>query len=306
MLTANRRPQYGLTLAEMLIAITIGGAVLALVSTIAFRQQRFYASTRAHLALAAELRETAAILPIDLRGVAVGAGDIRSGEARDTSLEFRATIATAVVCEIANGRVILAPASASGPTFSGSLTSPQPNDTAWVLSAVDTNETWLPHRITATNSAPAGNCAEGAPTLAGAVLTTARLSLTLDSIDAVVSPGAVLRISRASRYSIYRSSDGAWYLGLREWNPSTGTFNTIQPVTGAFLAPASGGLRFRYFDSSGAELPPGLSSTRAIALVGITLKAETKQAVELTGSRSTALVRRADSITLAIRSRNWR
>jgi prepilin-type N-terminal cleavage/methylation domain-containing protein len=306
MLTANRRPRPGLTLAEMLVAITIGGVVLALVSAIAFRQQRFYASTRARLAVAAELRETAAILPIDLRGIAVGAGDIRSGEARDTSLEFRATIASAVVCEVANGRVILAPPSTSGVTFAGSLTSPQPNDTAWVLSAIDTSEIWRPHRITATNSAPAGNCTQGAPTLTGAALTAARLSLTLDSVDTIVRPGAVLRVSRPSRYSTYRSADGAWYLGLREWNPSTGQFNTIQPVTGAFLAPASGGLRFRYFDSSGAELPPGLSTTRAIALLGITVKAETKQAVELIGSRSTALMRRADSVTLAIRPRNWR
>ena len=306
MLTVHRL-RHGFTLAEMLVALTIGGAVLALVSAIALRQQRFYASTRARLAVAAELRETAAILPIDLRGVAVSAGDIRSGEARDTSLEFRATIASAVVCDVAAGRVALAPASTSGTTsFSSSLTSPQPNDSAWVLSAVDTNEAWLPHRITGANSAAAGNCAQGAPTLTGAALTTARLSLTLDSIDAAVRPGAVLRITRPSRYSIYRSSDGAWNLGLREWNPATGKFNIIQPATGAFLAPASGGLRFRYFDSTGAELPPGSSATRAIALVGITLRAETKQAVELIGSRSTALMRRADSVTLMTRPRNWR
>src|SRR5262245_25894079 len=306
MLTENNRPRRGLTLAELLVAITITGAVLAVVSAIALRQNRFYASARARLALAGELRETAAILPIDLRGVAVGAGDIRAGEARDTSIEFRATIASAVVCDITSGRVILAPASTSGTRFSGFLATPQPNDTAWLLTAIDTSETWRPHRIVATTTAAAGTCAQGAPTLSGTALNDTRLSLTLDSLDPDVRPGAVLRISRPSRYSIYRSSDGAWYLGLREWNPSTGRFNTIQPVTGAFLAPASGGLRMQYFDSSGAELPPGLSSTQAIALVGVTIRGETKRAVELIGSRSTALKRRADSVTLAIHPRNWR
>ena len=306
MLIGIRLPRRGLTLAELLVAITISGVVLALVSAIALRQHRFYASTRARLAVAAELRETAAILPVDLRGVGVSAGDIRSGEARDTSLEFRATIASAIVCDVTGGHVILAPTSTSGTTFSGFLTTPQPNDTAWLLTTIDTSEAWLPRRIVAAAMAAAGNCTPGAPMLTGAALNTARLSLTLDSLDAFVHPGAVLRISRPTRYSIYRSSDGAWYLGLREWNPSSGKFNTIQPVTGAFLAPASGGLRIRYFDSTGAELPSGMSSTSAIALVGITAKADTKQAVELTSSRSTALLRRVDSVTLAIRPRNWR
>ena len=306
MLTAARRSRAGLTLAELLVAITIGGAVMALVSAIALRQHRFYASTRAGLALAAELRETAAILPIDLRGVAVGAGDIRSGEARDTSLEFRATIVSAVICDVANDRVVLAPTSASDTAFASFLTPPQANDTAWMLAVIDTNESWLPRRIVATTATAAGNCAQGAPTLTGAALTTPRLSLTLDSLDAVARPGGVLRVTRPVRYSIYRSSDGSWYLGQRDWNPSTGRFNTVQPVTGAFLAPVSGGLYMRYFDSTGAELPPGAPSTRAIALVGITIRAETKEAVELTGSRSTALLRRGDSMSLAIRPRNWR
>jgi hypothetical protein len=246
-------------------------------------QQRFYASTRARLALAAELRETAAILPIDLRGVGVGAGDIRAGEARDTSLEFRATIASAVVCEVANGRVILAPASTTGATFSGSLTSPQ-RTTRRGCSA-QSIPTRPGYRIASRRPtrATAGNCAQDAPVLTGASLAAARLSLTLDSVDAVVRPGAVLRISATVALQHLTIIRRRVVPRTARVEPSTGNFNTIQPVTGAFLAPASGGLRFRYFDSSGAELPSGMSSTRAIALVGVTLKAETRQAVELNG-----------------------
>jgi prepilin-type N-terminal cleavage/methylation domain-containing protein len=306
MLTTRVRGRRGVTLAELLVAITIGGVVLALVSTIAFRQQRFYDSTFARIGLAAELRETAAILPIDLRGVAVSAGDIRPGAARDTSLELRATIASAVVCDVAMGRVILAPTSASATTFAGALTPPQANDTAWVLAELDTNETWLPRRITATTTTSAGVCAQGGPILGGSAPSAVRTSLTLDSLDAAVRPGAVVRITRPVRYSIYRSSDGAWNLGQREWNPSTAKFNTIQPVSGAFLEPGAGGLRIRYFDSTGAELPSGTLSTQSIALVGITLRAETKRPIEVLGSRTSALLRRADSISLVIRPRNRR
>lgn len=305
MLTTTPRSRSGLTLAELLMAITIAGVLLALTSVIAVRQRRFYASTLARIAVSAELRETAAILPIDLRGVGVGAGDIRPGEARDTSLEFRATIASAVICDVASGRAILAPTSAAGTTFAGLLTPLQETDTAWVLASVDTSEIWLPRRILATTTAAAGSCAHGAPTLAVA-LTSPRVSLTLDSLDASTRPGGVVRVTRSVRYSIYRSSDGSWYLGQREWNPSTARFNTIQPVSGAFLAPGLGGLRLRYFDSSGAELPSGTASTRSIALVGVTMTAETKHSVEGTGSPNTALLRRADSITLAIRPRNFK
>jgi prepilin-type N-terminal cleavage/methylation domain-containing protein len=300
-----RSPRLGVTLVELLVAMTLAGIVLGLVSTLAFRQQRFYAGAFARLALAGELRETAVLLPVDLRAIATGAGDIRAGEARDTSLEFRATIASAIVCDISGGRVVLAPPATAGATFASLLATPQANDTTWLLATSDTAEVWRPRRITAVLPAPSGNCAAGAPTLSGPSLAAARLALTLDTLDASVRAGVPLRITRPARYSVYRASDGAWYLGQREWNPSTSRFNTIQPVTGAFLAPASGGLRFRYFDSSGAELAAGTAATPSIALVTITLAAETRRAVEMLGGGG-GMRRRLDSLVLAVRPRNRR
>jgi hypothetical protein len=306
MLNTRLRPRPGLTVAELIVALTISGVVLALVSAITFRQHRFYVGAFERLALAGELRETAALLPIDLRGASTGGGDIRPGQARDTSLELRATIGSAVVCDVVSGRVVLAPMPATGPSFMAFLVAVQANDTAWVLSTVDTAEVWLPRRITSLSTTGAGNCPPDGPVLAGDALTTARTSLVLDTLDSSLRPGAVLRLTRPMRYSMYRASDGAWYLGQREWNPSTIRFNTIQPVTGAFLAPAGGGLRFRYVDSSGVELPSGTSSTQSIARIDVALAAETRKAVESYATGGTGLRRRADSLSLAIRVRNRR
>jgi len=300
MLTAAQAPRAGVTLAELLVAISLTGIVLALVSALAFRQQRFYAGAFARLALAGELRETAALLPVELRGIATSAGDIRGGEARDTSLEFRATIASAIVCDVIGGRVVLPPPAPAGTTFAALLATPQANDTAWVLMTVDTTEVWQPRRITS-----GGSCTGGAPPVSGGSLTTPRVALGLDTLDATIRAGVPLRITRPERYSVYRASDGAWYLGQRDWNPTTMRFNTIQPVTGAFLAPALGGLRFRYADSSGADLPSGTMNTRSIALITIALTAETRRAVEALGGGGGARPR-ADSLVIAVHPRNRR
>jgi prepilin-type N-terminal cleavage/methylation domain-containing protein len=302
----NPRQRSGFTLAELIVALTIGGVVLALVSAIAFRQHRFYVGAFERLALAGELRETAALLPIDLRGASTRAGDIRPGQARDTSLEVRATIGSAVVCDVIAGRVVFAPVPATGPSFAAFLVAPQTNDTAWVLSTADTAELWLPRRMTSLSTTVAGNCPPGGPVLGGDALTTARTSVSLDTVDASIRPGAILRLTRPLRYSLYRASDGVWYLGLREWNPSTIRFNTVQPVTGAFLAPAGGGLHFRYFDSSGVELPSGTSSTQSIARIDVALVAETRRAVENVGAGASGLRRRADSVSLTLGIRNRR
>jgi hypothetical protein len=307
MLTMRRaRARPGVSVAELAVALTIGGIILALVSAIAFRQQRLFSGTFARTALAAELRETAALLPIDLRGLSVEQGDIRAGEARDTSLEIRATIGSGIVCDTVSGRLVLTPSTSSAPTLTGIVATPQANDSIWLLAPVDTTEMWIPRRIIALTTTSPGQCAAGAPILSGDALTTSRLAIALDTLDTSARPGAVIRFTRPTRYSIYRASDGAWYLGQRDWNPSTGRFNTTQPVTGAFLSPASGGLRFRYFDSSGVELPSGTANTRVVARIDIGLTAETRRLVEIEGSPSTTRRRRSDSASLVIHPRNWR
>src|SRR5439155_17735466 len=87
----------GVTLIELIVAMVVGGVALALIASISVRQQRLYADLADRAALASQLRQASTVLPIELRGASSAGGDIR--EARDTAIELRASIASAVVCD---------------------------------------------------------------------------------------------------------------------------------------------------------------------------------------------------------------
>jgi hypothetical protein len=57
---------------------------------------------------------------------------------------------------------------------------------------------------------------------------------------------------------VYRSGDGSWQLGLREWNAAALALAAPQPVAGPLQRAAPDGARtgFRYFDANGTELHP--------------------------------------------------
>jgi hypothetical protein len=106
-------------------------------------------------------------------------------------------------------------------------------------------------------------------------VTTKAISLVLSiSGPLPAGSGTPIRITRSWRYSIYRSSDGYWYLGARDWNASTRKFNTIQPVSGPFVSPGGGGVAFRYFDTTGATIASGSATPRAIALIQVSFRVD--------------------------------
>src|SRR3954465_15712357 len=82
----------GVTLIELLVVIVVAGVALSLIAAISVRQQRTFADLREAAALSGQMRDAAAILPIDLRGVSAAMGDL--SDARDTAVELRATIAS--------------------------------------------------------------------------------------------------------------------------------------------------------------------------------------------------------------------
>ncbi|MEO7085559.1 MAG: prepilin-type N-terminal cleavage/methylation domain-containing protein [Gemmatimonadaceae bacterium] len=304
MLTARR----GVTLIELVVSMLIGGMVLGLVASVSVRQQRIYSDIADGEALSGQLRDAAAVLPIDLRGASPGGGDIRSGEARDTSIELRATISTAVVCDTTTSALVLSPTMADsvGASFGSTLSAIQAGDTAWVFSASDSSADWVPHAITAVSTVPGAACAALGPRLSGSALFAARAALVLDGIPILSSAiGQPIRVTRPLRYSLYKSSDGAWYLGERDWNPSTKKFNTIQPVSGPYLSPASRGVSFSYLDSVGAVLPTPVSDTRGIALVRVALRGVTRAPVRALGSAA-SIGGRVDSVVVSVLLRNRR
>jgi prepilin-type N-terminal cleavage/methylation domain-containing protein len=299
MLTLAQR--RGVSLVELLVTMAVGGIALSLVAAICLRQQRTFTDLAQASAVSGQLRDAAAILPIDLRSISSVSGDIR--DARDTSLEIRATIATAVVCDTMSGGVVLSPPGQRARTYA-SLAAIEAGDTVWRLATSASSEEWSPHRVEAVHSVVGGVCHVRGPQL-GAERSARRVAIALDSAASPLWIGMPLRVTRPLRYSLYRSSDGAWALGARDWSGPSARFNTIQPVAGPFLSAASRGLRFEYFDSVGALLPAPVANPRAVALIRIDLRGQTKLAPSVVTTSANAGAR-VDSVSVWVSLRNRR
>jgi prepilin-type N-terminal cleavage/methylation domain-containing protein len=262
----------GFTLAELVVALGVVGVVFGAFALAVARQERVHSALVAGMHARAQLREGAAALVADLRAVSPRAGDIAAGGARDSSIELRTTIGTSVVCEVAAATIVGA--------LSSFVTPPTANDTAWAYIASDTAGSWVPLALAGAELAPVDRpraCAFP-QTASGALGDRSpawrSYALVLAEPAPPIPIGTPLRVTRPARYSLYRSGDGRWYLGRREWSSVLGRFETIQPVSGPYQPYAqeptdASGLELRYFDSSGEPLPGGSLATHGIARVEI-------------------------------------
>lgn len=265
---------------ELLASLAVSALVLTLLARAALNEQQLLGVLSDRVSGRAELDVASSAIAVDLRMLR-DPSDIRAGEARDSALEFRETIATAIVCASAGGIATLAPA-ASARLLASYLRQPEVGDTAWVL---DSAANWQPAPVTSVPKPSVGQCSAGGPQLSGSELAAPRVVLRL-AVGPVVVAGAPLRITRPFRYSFYRSSDRAWYLGAKDWNTASGRFNTIQPVAGPFLAPSPAGTAFSFLDSTGSVIPTPVTSLRRIAAVQLTMLAQARRslAIHLAGA----------------------
>lgn len=294
----GRRGREGYSAIEMLVALVVSGIAIAAVGAVAFRQQRFHRDVVAVAERLEQLDQATALLPIALRSIAPGDGDIPSGAARDTSLEFRATIATAVVCDSGHGSLVLAPARTDPPRLASILERPDAGDTVWSLTTNETGEVWTPRAITGVIDSTSSCLIGGLSPWTGS---PARQSLVLRvAAPLPAGQGMPVRITHGWKYSIYRASDGDWYLGAREWNAGALRFNTIQPVSGPFVSAASRGLAFQYYDSAGTVIASGAADTRGIARIQVAFRVDSV----LPGKFVHAIAVKSTSITsVALRNR---
>lgn len=297
MLSARR----GATLIELTIALVVASVVLGLVASISVREQRVFSDLANEAALTGQLREAAAILPSDLRIASSAAGDIAPGEARDTSLQLRGNVASAVVCDTVSGGVILPPVVSQVTTFASGVASIQAGDTAWIYAGTDTMAGWTPYRVSSVSSAAPAPCGAAGPVLDATARTRPRTSVALASAPPLAPLiGLPVRFTRPLRYSLYRASDGSWYLGERDWSSATQRFNSIQPIAGPMLSAARGGLQFQYFDSAGRMLASPIADPSGVAIVRIILRGETRDVARALAVPRDAGARTADSATVSV------
>jgi hypothetical protein len=276
------------TLAEVLFSLALGALVLGLAVSVGARLQHRLLGESARLTASEQLASAAELLPLDLRGASPSTGDIV--EARDTALQLRTTIGTAIVCGGSATSLLLA--SYLGPGARALTLGATTGDTLWLLVDSDSIEQWRPARIASTRGV-AGSC----PALgAGAQLFDVGHLWAVDLRDsAAVTPGTFVRMTRPMRYSFYRAGDGRWYLGVHSWNAAAAQFNLVQPLAGPYASPLQGRTGFRYFDERGSALAFVPVDARRIARVEAELQGEAPPA----SSRQVA-----DTLRVVVAARN--
>ncbi|HMH25464.1 MAG TPA: type II secretion system protein [Gemmatimonadaceae bacterium] len=303
----QRQSRWGFTLLELAMVLGILGVAGSAIGLTLLRQQRFYRGTEELVGAREGVRDAIEILSTDMRGMSI------ADTARllaDSALEMFASAGSSVVCQIAGSEIGLpAGTSPRGNTLTALLTQPDTGDLALFLrDSADAGSLWERHRITALSARSKATACPPSSGFAAAddvdATGTAFVVVLSTSLSDHVHRGAPVRFIRRGRYSLYRSSDGSWYLGYRRCNAlGPSVCGAIQPLSGPYRAyssnPRSTGLLFEFFDASGVGLPRG-SSSLTLARIDITARSESRQRLVVEGRSWIP----ADSATVSIAVRN--
>jgi prepilin-type N-terminal cleavage/methylation domain-containing protein len=313
------RARRGLTLIEIIIAMTIFAFIGGLLLSVMLRQQRYQRALADVADSRGRMRDIATIIPTDLRGTSSVGGDLLTIGL--TALQFRAAIGSSALCRYAAPTVIDLPPKvlSSGNVITSWINPPAPGDVVFIYNdgtaAGNVDDTWTQFTITDTTSAvDATWCPAGGATSITQVADDAqrkyRVTLSAAPDPLRIKPGAPIRFAREVRYSLYAASDANWYVGYETCTPS-GTPGVAGPcadrevlagpVRAASTDTTTSGLYFVYYAQDGTPITnPALAAQ--IARVGIGLRTSPlslKDAMKLGGS----MVGR-DSLRLTVGIRN--
>jgi len=255
----------GATLVELVVALTLSAVVLGAATSSVLRQHRTTRIVAGEAASTAQLRAATGALAAELSVLSRAAGDIVPDEARDTALQLRALVVAGISCDDAVASATFAPDDDGVPEGLWG-TVPRIGDSLWWY-AGDAAADWHGARIVGSDSASAACLLTGSPP-------RPVRRVAVSGID-TIPLGAPLRVTRPARYSFYKSGDGSWQLGLRDWIGGD-HFGAPQPVAGPFLG-RSGDRRtgFRYFGPNGDELSASSAGVDAdrVARIRVTVLA---------------------------------
>jgi len=303
------RRKNGFTLVELTVVLAILGIIGGAMGTLLIRQQRFYRGASETLYARQGVRDALEVLATDLRGISAE-DTVRL--LADSAIEIFAPIGGSVVCQGVGGSDVgLPPESTTSKTLTWLLSQPDTGDLALFYRDGAANVGhWERHRITGFDSRSlASSCPASSGLVGDEDVVAGRQGFEV-SLDAPLSSGVVrgapIRFIRRGRYSLYRTSDGDWYLGYRRCHAiGSSVCGAIQPLSGPYRSysgnPAGSGLLFEYFDSHGAPL--NASSPLDLARVDISARAESRHHIGVEGHPFTP----SDSATvsIAIRNRSW-
>lgn len=246
----------GSSLLEVQVALPLIALLGMVAVSILIQMYRVAISSDGRLSANRELRQGATVFASELRPLR--ARDVTAWN--DTMIEVQGLIGVGIVCAVNATRDRLSVIDASGTVATQTDNSvrddlwrqpPQAGDRAELWRDADARDD-LTRAVTRTVTAT--GIAAACP-FASQPETRATTALTLDhAVVEQISVGAPIRVTRPTRFSLYKASDGFWYLGRRTL--SGGSWDVIQPVVGPLLAPRDRGLTLAVYDSVGAALAP--------------------------------------------------
>ena len=280
------------------MVISLLGLVGAAIGSAIHKQQRFHRRASALIGARQGVRDAMEVLSGDIRG-ASPADTIRL--MADSALELFTAIGTAVTCRSTSGNaILLAAESSGGNTLSSFVLHPDTGDLALVFNPTGDTAvgSWARYRVAgfAVRTSAPGCLSDGAAPAEGFLLTLQAVP------DPPVRSGAFVRFIRRGRYSLYRASDGQWYLGYRRCNAlGLSVCGGIQPLSGPYNRytwdNAQTGFLFEYFDADGRRL--AASSPLSVARIDVTARAHKEP-----GTAAEAGVHLPESATATIALRN--
>lgn len=281
-----RARRAGMTLVEMLVAMSLLAIVATGVYTVLINHQRAFGAQIDLTDLRQNIRAAAGILPPELRELDAVDGDILAMS--PTSITIRAMRQTGIVCV----PPVLGGASTNGLTVTvrtplySALRDFTTTDSVLIWYEGDpakrTDDGWVRGNIV---SMTATTCPDARP---GVRLTT-NLTLSAGQPNAAqaIPAGVPIRGYEIVTYSLYTDTDGRKYLALTSGN-------TTSPVIGPLLPD---GLTFSYLDKFGAATTVPTS----VAEITTVLRAQTARPIR---QRSGTVAATVDSAFFTVSLRN--
>jgi hypothetical protein len=227
----------------------------------------------------------------------------------DSAIEFFAGIGSSVVCQSVGNQIGLPARHSEANSLSAFLVEPDTGDiAAFYTRSAEGREQWERHRIAGFSSRSlASSCPASSGFSAQADLDAAMTGFVVtlaDPLTGGIKAGIPVRFLRRARYTLYKASDGHWYLGYRRCNAVGASIcGPVQPLSGPYRAYSvdarNSGLDFEYFDANGHPLGPS-DSPLMLARVDITARSEGSQGIATGGWAG----RTSESATLSVAVRN--
>ena len=329
---AIARRRRGMTLIEIMISLILLSIVSGVIMRVIMRQQRFYQGVNQIMTQRTQLRQATSVLPIDLRSLSSVGNDIVV--ASDSSMEFMVTVGTSAVCALVPGgvQVALPPetlASEQVITTWYGYGEPDPKNkpksayTVYIYndSSIDGNEDDRWQKFTLSDVHHDNTiCLSTFATIGDVGKPRPILELKSDDpsdpvtggpVSQYIGIGAPVRLVKRVRYKLYQETDGKWYLGFSEFDPSSAKYDPLSPVSGPYDAYASGsgtatGLGFRYYNVDGNEIASGADSAgrSKIARVDLIARARTSANVRAAGIQGGVNQQYRDSLAVSVMLRN--